>query len=89
MNLNPDPTKQAWEVIYSCKTKKIPHPPLVFNNVNVTQSINQKHPASYSKLACENHLEMVATKINKAIGLFHKLQNLLPRATLKQYIKLL
>ena len=61
----------------------------MFNNVNVTQSINQKHPASYSKLACENHLEMVATKINKAIGLFHKLQNLLPRATLKQFIKLL
>ena len=41
MNFNPDPSKQAQEVIFSCKTKKLPHPPLVFNNANVTQSIYQ------------------------------------------------
>ena len=45
MNFNPDPTKQAQEVISSCKTKKLPHPPLVFNNTNVTQSTYQKHYA--------------------------------------------
>ena len=43
MNFNPDPTKQAQEVIFIRKTKKLPHPPLVFNNTNVTQSIYQKH----------------------------------------------
>ena len=39
MNFNRDPTKQAQEVIFIRKTKKPPHPPLVFNNVNFTQSI--------------------------------------------------
>ena len=39
MNFNPDPTKQAQEVIFSRKTKKLPHPPLVLNNANVTQYI--------------------------------------------------
>ena len=29
INFNPDPTKQAQEVIFSRKTKKLPHPPLV------------------------------------------------------------
>lgn len=44
MSFNPEPTKQPQEMIFSCKTKKLPHSPLVFNNVNVTQSIYQKHP---------------------------------------------
>ena len=30
MNFNPDPTKQAKEVIFSSKTKKLLHPPLLF-----------------------------------------------------------
>ena len=29
MNFNPDPTKQAHEVIFSRKTKETYHPPLV------------------------------------------------------------
>ena len=43
MNFNPDPTKQAREVIFSCKAKEIYHPPLVFNNTSVSQSSFQKH----------------------------------------------
>ena len=43
MNFNPDLTKQAQEVIFSRKTKKLLHTPLVYNNANVTQSIYQKH----------------------------------------------
>ena len=43
ISFNPEPTKQPQEMIFSCKTKKRPHPPLVFNNANVTQSIYQKH----------------------------------------------
>ena len=41
MNFNPDPTKQAHEVIFSRKTKEVYHPPLVFNNTNVSQSSSQ------------------------------------------------
>ena len=29
MNFNPDPTKQAQEAIFTCKTKKLPHPSLM------------------------------------------------------------
>ena len=65
-NFKPDPTKQAQEVIFSRKTKKLPHLPLVFNNVNVTQSIYQKHLGIIldSKLTFENHLNMGTTQIN-------------------------
>ena len=39
MNFNPDRTKQAQEVIFSRKAKKLPHHPLVFNNTDVNQYI--------------------------------------------------
>ena len=89
MNFNPGPTKQAQEVIFSHKTKKLPHAPLVFNNVNVTQSIYQKHLGIIldSKLTFENHLNMETTKINKTIRLLHKRQNLLPRIALIKIYK--
>ena len=45
MNFNLDTAKQAQEVIFSCKTKKLPHLPLMFNNANVTTSVYQKHLA--------------------------------------------
>ena len=43
MNFNPAATKQAQEVIFSLKTRKVPHPSLVFNNAKVTQLIYQRH----------------------------------------------
>ena len=43
MNFNPDPTKQAHEVIFSRKTKEVYHSPLVFNNTNISQSSSQKY----------------------------------------------
>ena len=84
MNFNQDPVKQAQEFIFSRKTKKLPHPSLVFNNTNVTQSMYQKHLGIIldSKLTFENHINMVTTKINKTIGLLCKLQNLPPRTVL-------
>ena len=71
MNFNPDPTKQTHEVIFSCKTKEIYHPPLVFNNTNVSQSSSQKHLGVIldSKLIFDEHLKMVSLKISKTLGL--------------------
>ena len=37
MNFNPDPKKQAQEVVFSHKIKKTSHPPLNFNNNSVKQ----------------------------------------------------
>ena len=84
MNFNPDPTKQAHEVIFSRKTKEIYHPPLVFNNTNVSQSSSQKHLGVIldSKLIFDEHLKMISLKISKTLGLLRKLHNLLPRSAL-------
>ena len=89
MNFNSDTTKQALGVIFSPKTNKLPHPPLVFNNVNVTKSIYQKHLGIIldPMLTFENHQKIVTTKINKTIGLLRKLQNLLPRAAMIKIYK--
>ena len=60
------------------KQKKLPHPPLEFNNANVTQSVYQKHLGTIleSNLTVDNHLKILTTKINKTTGLLCKLQNL-------------
>ena len=43
MNFNPGPRKQAQEVIFNLKSKKISHPPLFFDNIQVSQSASHKH----------------------------------------------
>ena len=42
-NFNPDPNKQAQEVIFSRKVNKINHSPLLFNQNLVKLSSSQKH----------------------------------------------
>ena len=43
MNFNPDPFKQAQEVIFSRKIKRPNHPVLIFNKIPVNQTPYQKH----------------------------------------------
>ena len=43
MNFNPDPSKEALEIIFSRNTKKIAHPMLRFNNIIAFQGPYQKH----------------------------------------------
>ena len=84
MSFNPDPSKQAQEVIFSRKSKRSTHPPLVFNNNNVSQTYSQKHLCVILdfKLTFEEHLNNVLAKVNKAVDLLRKLRNLLTRAKL-------
>ena len=42
MQFNPDPTKQATQVIFSCKKNKPAHPPIFFNGVIVSTELEQK-----------------------------------------------
>ena len=79
MSFNPDPNKQAQEVIFSRKTKKINHPPLTFSKSTVSQSTSQKHLGVIldASLSYEEHLITVESKTNKTIGLLRKLQNTL------------
>ena len=84
MSFNPDPNKQAQEVIFSRNTKKINPPPLTFNRSTVSQSTSQKHLGMIldASLSFEEHLISVQSKTNKTIGLLRKLQNTLPRQAL-------
>ena len=43
MSFNPDPPKQAQEVIFSRKINKACHPPLLLNNSTVHQISSQTH----------------------------------------------
>ena len=43
MEFNPDPNKQANEVIFSGKTKNSFHPPVAFNNTVIKKYPNHKH----------------------------------------------
>ena len=92
MSFNPDPSKQAQEVIFSRKLKNVSNPPLVFNNANVSSCESQKHLGILldSKLSFEEHYKTILSKINRSIGLLRNLQSLLARAALiTVYIKLL
>ena len=66
MSLNPDPSKQAQEIIFSRKTRKINNPPLTFSKSNVSQTASQKHLAVIldSSLRFDEHLISVQSKTN-------------------------
>ena len=84
MSFNPDPSKQAQEVIFSRKLQKSVYPPLHFNNIAVTQSTTQKHLGMLLdvKLNFQGHLKNIYSKVNKTTGLLCKLHNTLPRLPL-------
>ena len=85
MSFNPDPNKQAQEVIFSRKLKKFCHPSLHFNNNNnVSQASSQKHLGLTldNRLTFDEHLTNVSNKISKTIGLLQKLQNIILRPAL-------
>ena len=84
MLFNPDPQKQAQEVIFSRKTIKAPHLSVVFNNVPAVQSSCQKHLGVYldQKLNFTHHIKEKVTKANKGIAVIKKFQTKLPRNAL-------
>ena len=48
ISFNSNPSKQAQEVIFSRKSKRPTHPPLVFNNNNVSQTFSfERHYYCY------------------------------------------
>ena len=81
MGFNPDPSKQAQEIIFRRKFKEISHPSLRFNNSIASLSPYQKHLDIFldAQLTFEEHLKIITTKVNKTIGLIRKLQNILSR----------
>ena len=84
MSFNPDPAKQAQEVIFSRKKIKPNHPEIFFDNSPVFQSSSQKHLGMIldNKLNFLEHIQNVTNKINKTIRLLRKLRHSLPRSAL-------
>ena len=84
MTFDPDHSKQAQEIIFSRKLKKVTQPHLLFNNNNVSEVNFQTHIRVILdvKLIFEEHLKNVFNKTNKTIVLLKKLSKLLPRQAL-------
>ena len=84
MSFNPDLKKQAQEVIFSRKLKKVCHPTLRFNNNNVSQASSQNHLGLTlgNRLAFDEYLQNLSNKIRTTVGLLWKLRNILPRPAL-------
>ena len=83
-SFNSDTTKQAKKAIFSRKTTKKIYPKTLFSNILVSKAHSQNHLCLYldSKLFFDIHLKTVLTKVNKAIGLLRKFQQVLPRRSL-------
>ena len=81
MSYNPDPLKQAQEVIFSRRITETNDPKLIFNNNPVPQFVLQKHLGIFldCNLNFEEHLKTIVNKIDKTIGLLRKFDNFLTR----------
>ena len=84
MLFNPDPSKQAQEVLFSRKKKAQSHPIISLNNIQVEKSSNQKHLGLIldEKLNFKQHIDSAISKINKGIAVIKKLRYNLPRKLL-------
>ena len=89
MSFNPDPLKQAQEVIFSRKRNKPHHPDIIFNGNPVKKSSYQKHLDMLldSKLDFNEHIKGVFDKTSESICLIRKFRNFLPRPSLLQIYK--
>ena len=93
MSFNPQVTKQAQEVVFFRKSRKVTHPTVYFNNSPVAPSSSQKHLGIHldEKLNFIHHIKEKISKTNKGVGVIKKLNDTLPRKALltlhKSFIK--
>ena len=90
MSFNPDPQKQAVEIIFSRKRNKIDHPVVLFNDTPVKKVDEHKLLGLFldSKLSFSAHKAAIG-KSRKSIGLLKYLSTYLPRHTLNELYKLM
>ena len=86
MQFNPDPNKQANEVIFSRKSisHNFFHPPIKFNERIITKCNHQKHFGIIlgSNLNFNTHIDQKIKKCSKLIGIIGRLSVNLPRNAL-------
>ena len=84
INFNPDPNKQAQEIIFSRKKTVSLHPVVYFDNKPVKSSQMHKHLGMILdlNLSYEDHIKSILNKVNKTNGLLRKFQLILLRHSL-------
>ena len=89
MSFNPDRNKQAQEVIFSRKLRKVFHPDLSFNDQPIERSVAHKHLGLTldEKLSFTNCINDKINKTLKGVGLLRKLSTLLSRQSYKSFIR--
>ena len=89
MSFNPDPTKQAQELIFSRKNNKPYHPDLIFNQTNVNRTSSHKHLGLIldEKLNFKEHVKVLVDKASKGISIIRKLRYQIPRHSLVSLYK--
>ena len=83
MSFNPDPRRQAVELIFSRKSVKTDHPVILFNDLPAMKVDEHKHLGIIldSKLSFSAHIHAAITKSRKGIGMLKPLSKYLPRNT--------
>ena len=76
MLFNPDPTKQAQEVLFSRKKNTQNHPTLSINNIQVERASSRKHLGLKldERLSFKQHIESAIAKIHKGVAVIKKLR---------------
>ena len=90
MSFNPDPLKQAEEIIFSRKLKPCDHPPIYFNNVEVKRVENHKHLGLIldTKLNFKKYINDKIAVARKGIGVIKHLSPYLPLKSRDQIYKM-
>ena len=90
MSFNPDPNKQAVEVIFSTKRAPVDHPIIFFNDAPVMKVTQHKHLGLIldAKLSFSGHIQAAISKSRKGIGMLRLLSKYLPRKILIELYKL-
>ena len=84
MSFNPEPSKQAQEVIFMQKFQKKDYPPLYFNDSSVKETCKQKHLGMLLdfRLDFQGHWKSLVKKVHETVALLRKFQNILLRSAL-------
>ena len=90
MSFNPDPTKQAEEIIFLHKRKNPAHHPIYLNNTEVKKVRDHKHLGFFldSKLMYTKHINGIITNARKGIGVIKLLASYLPLQSRDQTYKM-
>ena len=91
MSFNPDPNKQATEILFSNKKKKVDHPSLFFNGSPVSKLVEHKHLGLIltPTLSFGKHIIEKVKKAKRNIGIIKHLNKFLPIKTLIHMYKAL